>query len=332
MNLAHHGDQDAVPGLVDLAVNVRPDTPPAWLRQRLAEVDLARYPDQRPAVAAVAQRHGVAPEQVLLTAGAAEAFVLIARALRPRYAVVVHPQFTEPELALRAGGHPVHRLVLPPPFTFNPSRVHDDADLVVIGNPTNPTSVLHPAATLRSSMRPGRLLVVDEAFMDCVPGETESLVGESGALVVRSLTKTWGLAGLRVGYVIGDAEVIERLRAVQPHWPVSAPALVAAVACSEPAAVLEADAATAELAGRREYLLKELATVEGIEVVGVPAASFVLLRTAVREQWNSLRDKGFAVRRADTFPGLGDEWIRVAVRDEATSAAFATALREVSWT
>jgi histidinol-phosphate aminotransferase len=332
VNLAHHGDQDVAPGLVDLAVNVRPGTPPAWLRERLARVDLARYPDQRAALAAIAERHGVGPDRVLITAGAAEAFVLVARALRPRHAVVVHPQFTEPELALRAGGHAVHRLVLQPPFVLDPARVADDADLVVVGNPTNPTSALHPAAMLRRLRRPGRLLVVDEAFMDCVPGEPESLLGESGALVVRSLTKTWGLAGLRIGYAVGDPEVIDALRAAQPQWPVSAPALAAAVACSAPAAVEEAAAAASELAGRRQYLLKELAGVPGVEVAGDPAASFVLLRTAEDEAWKALRDKGFAVRRGDTFPGLGPAWVRVAVRDEATSGAFVDALRECSWT
>ena len=83
----------------------------------------------------------------------------------------------------------------------------DDADLVVIGNPTNPTGVLHPAETLARLCRPGRLVVVDEAFMDAVPGEPETLITGgpmAGVLVLRSLTKTWGLAGLRAGYVVGD--------------------------------------------------------------------------------------------------------------------------------
>src|SRR5262249_60068930 len=93
-DIRHHGDLDAVPGLVDLAVNVRPGTPPAWLRERLAHVDLARYPDQAEALAAVAARHGRDPAEVLLTAGASEAFVLLARSLAPKRAVVVHPQFT----------------------------------------------------------------------------------------------------------------------------------------------------------------------------------------------------------------------------------------------
>ena len=326
MNLAHHGDVDALPGLIDLAVNVRAGAPPAWLTETLAAVDLARYPDPTAARRAIAVRHRRSPDEVLPTAGAAEAFVLVARALAPRRAVVVHPQFTEPELALRAAGHPVERVVLAPPFTLDPAVVPDDADLVVVGNPTNPTSVLHPAETIRALQRPGRIVVVDEAFADCIPGEPQSVAAEPGFVVVRSLTKTWGLAGLRAGYVLADATVIERLAAVQPHWAVSAPALAACVACSAPSAVAEADAWARTLTDMRAYLLDQIATFA--RPIPNPAASFVLLLTERPRLWNLLRDKGYAVRRGDTFPGLDAHWIRVAVRDERTSADFAVALKE----
>ena len=175
--LAHHGDADLVPGLVDLAVNVRSSGTPSWLAARIREADLAAYPDQRAAVAAVAARHRRAADEVLLTAGAAEAFVLLARALQPRHAVVVHPQFTEPEAALRAAGHQVDQVILPFPFTLDPTLVPADADLVFIGNPTNPTSVAHPRDVLLQLVRPGRIVVVDEAFADCLPGEPESVAG-----------------------------------------------------------------------------------------------------------------------------------------------------------
>jgi histidinol-phosphate aminotransferase len=327
--LRHHGDADAAPGLVDLAVNVRAGAPPEWLRRRIAAADLARYPDPSAARAAVARRHGRDRSEVLLTAGAAEAFVLIARAVTPRRAVVVHPQFTEPELALRAAGHGVERLLLSPPFTLDPSDVPPDADLVVVGNPTNPTSALHPAAALRALARPGRLLVVDEAFADCVPGEPESLAAHRelpGLIVVRSLTKTWGLAGLRAGYVLAAPDLIVRLAAAQPQWAVSAPALAATQACSSPDALAEADAWAGGLVAQRRHLVEVLDAVPGVQVAPQPRASFVLLRLDRPRVWEPLRDKGFAVRRADTFPGLGPHWIRVAVRDEQTSTAFAAAL------
>ena len=326
--LHHHGDLDALTGLVDLAVNVRAGTPPDWLAQRLRAVDLARYPDQDEAVKAVAERHGRSPDEVLLTAGAAEAFVLIARALQPVRPAVIHPQFTEPEAALRAAGADVRQVILPPPFVLDVDAVPAAADLVVLGNPTNPTSVLHRRDLVRSLCRPGRLVVVDEAFADCVPGEPESLAADPDVLVVRSLTKTWGLAGVRAGYVLGPADVIGLLRRAQPHWPVGSLALEACVACSAPAAVAEATGWAERLVADRADLAAQLGALLGVSVVPGARASFLLVRTDVPNVWNPLRERGFAVRRGDTFPGLDAHWFRAAVRDRATSAAFVRALEE----
>jgi histidinol-phosphate aminotransferase len=148
-------------------------------------------------------------------------------------------------------------------------------------------------------------------------------------VVVRSLTKTWGLAGLRVGYLLADPPVVDRLRSAQPHWPVSAPALEACVACTEPAAVSEARAWAETLAPRRDQLAEALAALPGVDVMPGARASFLLVRTDRPRMWETLRQSGFAVRRGDNFPGLGSQWFRVAVRDEATSTAFVLALQEV---
>jgi len=331
-DLSHHGDADLVPGLVDLAVNVRSGGTPPWLAARIRAADIAAYPDQRAAVAAVAARHRRGAGEVLLTAGAAEAFVLLARALRPRHAVVVHPQFTEPEAALLAAGHQVDRVILPFPFTLDPSLVPADADLVFVGNPTNPTSVAHPRKALLELMRPGRLVVVDEAFADCLPGERESLADIAdldGLVVIRSLTKTWALAGLRVGYLLAAADVVALLAAGQPLWPVSTPALTACVATATGAALREVTEWAAALADQRAHLLGLLGGIDAVRVVPDAAASFLLLETVIADVRSRLRGKGFAVRRGETFPGLVPGWIRVAVRDPETSDRFATALGEV---
>jgi histidinol-phosphate aminotransferase len=331
-DLHHHGDREVGPGLVDLAVNVRLPRPPSWLRQELASAldSLAAYPSSAEATAAVAARHGRAPSEVLVTAGAAEAFTLLASAFRPRRAVVVHPQFTEPEAALRAAGHEVSRVVLSEEdgFVLDPTLVPADADLVFVGNPTNPTSVLHPAASLVSLARPGRVLVVDEAFLDAVPGETESLAsGVPGVVVLRSLTKTWGLAGLRAGYVLAEPAVIDRLRAVQVPWSVSTLAGVATVACCRPSAVEEAEKLAIAAEADREYLVSGL-TSSGIDVLGDPRGPFVLVRVPGGASLRArLREAGYAVRRGDTFPGLGPDHLRLAVRDRVVTDAFLAALR-----
>ena len=337
-DLDHHGDTDAHEGLVDLAVNVSRPAPPDWLQQvvNASTATLGRYPQTDEAAKAIAAAHDVDLDRVLPSSGGAEAFTLVARAFAPRRAVVVHPQFTEPEAALLAAGHHPERLLLTPDegFVLDPARVPEDADLVVVGNPTNPTSVLHPAATLRALARPGRVLVVDEAFMDTVPGEPASLVSANlpGVLVLRSLTKTWGLAGLRAGYVVGDPALVARLRAQQPPWSVSTPALAATVACLTPAARAEAETAARRFEGRRRFLLDALAPL-GLVGAGEARAPFVLLdsshlRPGRTPGWLrlALRDQGYAVRRGETFPGLHADWLRVAVRDAETSAAFVAAV------
>jgi histidinol-phosphate aminotransferase len=337
-DLGHHGDRETAAGLIDLAVNVRLPQPPRWLLDRIAAslTGLAAYPDPVRATGAVARRHGREPGQVLLTSGAAEAFVLIARAIEARHPVVVHPQFTEPEAALLAAGRRVDRAILreSDAFALDPALVPESADLVVVGNPTNPTAVLHPTGTLAALARPGRVLVVDEAFIDAIPGEAQSLAARDdlpGLIVIRSLTKTWGLAGLRIGYLLAAPELVERLRAAQPLWSVSTPALAAAEACSEPRALAEADRLAEEAAADRAYLEAALAALPDVRLPAAPSphaarAPFVLVRAPGADKIRlRLRDRGFALRRADTFPGLGPDWLRIAVRNRAVTDALIAA-------
>lgn len=332
-DLAFHGDAERAPGLVDLAVNVRLPGPPEWLAAVITDsiTGLGAYPDPRAATAALAGHHGVEPASVLPTAGGAEAFTLIARAGLGVQPIVVHPQFTEPEAALRGAGVRPGRVLLPlrDSFRLDPGAVPERADLVLLGNPTNPTGVLHPRAVLQQLLRPGRTVVVDEAFMDAVPGEPATLIGPAmpGLLVLRSLTKTWGLAGLRAGYVIGDPAIVTRLAAQQPPWSVSTPALaVMAAVCSERGRA-EVTAAALRYELWREHLVTGLTGV-GLPVAGRPAAPFVLVRgwAGLHE---ALRRRGFAVRRGATFPGLGPEWVRIAVREPAISDALVATLAGV---
>ena len=181
-------------------------------------------------------------------------------------------------------------------------------------------------------------MVIDEAFIDAVPGEAESLAARQipGVLVIRSLTKTWGIAGLRAGYVIGDPGLIGHLAAHQPPWSVSSPALAAIEACSSDPARQEAERATAMIAVHRKVLVDGLADL-GLPVAGSPRTPFVLVDTApvipanrppgfLRE---ALRESGFAVRRGDTFPGLGPSWIRIAVREPQVSRRLLQAIAAI---
>jgi cobyrinic acid a,c-diamide synthase len=167
--------------------------------------------------------------------------------------------------------------------------------------------------------------VVDEAFMDAVPGEPESLAGvrREGLLVIRSLTKTWSIPGLRAGYVVGDPRVVADLEAQQPPWSVSSPALAALEAC------VQHDATERALLMQawRQSLVETLP----LKVVGDPVTPFVLARGPVGLR-EALREQGFAVRRCDTFPGLDSTHLRIAVRPpEDTGPLVAAIEKALSW-
>ena len=328
--------------MLDFAVNVRHAVPPDWLVARLAArlPELGHYPvaaDEQAAVAAVARRHQLHGDHVLLLAGGSEGFALLP-ALRPRLAALIAPSFTEPEAVLTAAGVQLCQVVLPPPFRLGDREgaavVPEDADLVVLGNPTNPTGVLHPRESVLALRRPGRLVVVDEAFADAVPGEPESVAGLGlpDVVVLRSLTKTWALAGLRVGYALGDPVVLARLAAGRPHWPLGTLQLEAIAACCEPAALVLARDSAERLTTLRTEMAAALADL-GLDVVP-GEAPFVLFGVADAELMRKhLYANGIAVRRCDTFVGMGTElgmgYLRAAVRPDwpVLVAAIAEALR-----
>ena len=331
----YHGDQAVTPGMLDFAVNVRAGGPPQWLADRLSSrlADLGSYPtssDVAAARAAVAARHGRDLHEVALLSGGAEGFALLPL-LRPRLAALIAPSFTEPEAVFDAAGVPVAHVVLDAPFRLSgAAAVPAEADLVIVGNPTNPTGVLHRRDEILALRAPGRIIVVDEAFADAVPGEPESLAGRSlpDVVVLRSLTKTWSLAGLRVGYALGAPDVLARLTGQRPHWPLGTLQLEALTACCQAAAVAEAEAG----ARRLTELRAEMAA--GLTAAGFPVADgvapFVLFSVPDAELARKhLADKGIAVRRCDTFFGLPDGYLRAAVRPEWS--VLVEALEEVPW-
>ena len=330
--LRRHGDTMIPPGAEDFAVNVEAGGPPDWLRAELlgALERSDRYPDERAAREAVARRHDRPWEEVVIANGAAEAFWLLGAALRPRHAVCVHPSFTEPEAALRAHGHPVARAFRRAgDFALEPSAIPDGADLVVLGNPNNPSGGLDRARDVGALCRPGRVTVVDEAFMDFVPHERQSVAARRdlpGLVVVRSLTKAWSLPGVRGGYLLAPAPLAARLCRLRPAWNANALALAALRACSERAAELRTVAE--RVAAARQRLAAALAELPAVRT-WPSAANFLLVEVpdgaGVHRR---LLERRIAVRPGWTFPGLGAGHLRVTVRDMAANDRLVSALAE----
>lgn len=329
--LRFHGDELGREASADHAVSVVEEGWPRWLEEALAAGarGSTRYPDERPAREAIARRHGREPEEVILTNGANEAFWLLASALRPLRAVCVHPSYTEPEAALRAHGVPVERAFRRADFSLDPGAVPAGADLVVVDNPNNPSGRLDPAMELATLARPGRTLVADEAFIELVPGERESLAGPTeipGLVVVRSLTKLWSLPGVRAGYVLAPPPLARAIERIRPSWNVNALALAALEACAP--RVAEGRERAERVARGRRRLEAGLARIAGLET-WPSAANFVLARAPGGKRLGSrLLERDIAVRPCATFPGLDASHFRLAVRAPAANDRLVRAVSE----
>jgi histidinol-phosphate/aromatic aminotransferase/cobyric acid decarboxylase-like protein len=241
----------------------------------------------------------------------------------------VHPSFTEPEAALRASGAEIVRVARDPrDWSFDPAAVPDRAEVVVLGNPNNPTGALDTVASILELLQPGRVVVVDESFMDFVAEPEPTLAGEprDGLVVVRSLTKLWTLAGVRAGYLLAPPELVATLAAQRQPWSVNALALAALEACA-------GDRATprrvgAEVARARAELLVALDALPRVRA-WPGAANFLLLEVHDGEAvMGALRAARIAVRPAASFPGLGENHIRVAVRRPHENRRLLEALAE----
>lgn len=336
-SLRLHGDRMVPAGMLDFAVNVVDGDPPGWARQALqAGISaLTPYPDDRPTTAALAELHGRDEHGVLPLAGAAEGFWRVALGLRPRHAAVVVPGFTESEAALRAVGARVTHVprTAKTQWALDPGAVPEECDMVVVGRPENPTGTLDPREAILRLRRPGRTVLVDEAFADfVVDGDAlaDHRIGDDGPgelLVLRSLTKTLSVPGIRCGYLVGSADAVARIRDAGPPWSCSTPALELLRAYAEqPDACARIAARTA---AHRDDLTARLGQLAGVRV-WPSATNFVLARVpAGVDPVAGLHRHGIAVRPCTSFVGLDERHVRVTVRVPALHARLAVALADV---
>lgn len=302
----------------------------------LASVDYARYPDPEATALreALAEANGVTPAEIMVGNGATELLHLVVRLFvrQGQRPIVFAPTFGEFERACQIVG------AAPYPWHANPNRdyrwtLRNKPDvlrrvlppLVYLCNPNNPTGVYvseQDTRALADALTGGPLLL-DESYRPFVDDAWESVpLARSGrALLLRSLTKDYGLAGLRLGYLIAPPDVVTALWALQPEWSVSAAAQaagVAALADSEHVA-----AGRAAVAEAKAYLVETL-TVQGWPVLP-GAANFLLVEvgeaTAVRL---ALLRQGLAVRDCTSF-GL-PQYIRIGLRLRPDCERLAAAL------
>lgn len=310
--------------IVDFSVCTNPFGPPPSVRKALISANPMRYPDSRSTVLrrALAAYFNVSEGNVLVASGSTDIIRMAALAYSgPGDTILVpRPTYGDYEIACRLAGAVVVarprargkdlRLNLSELIGFLRRR---RPRLLFLCNPNNPTGQYFSredvTAVLDSS--PETLVVLDEAYAAFVAGRWSSgaLTSRRNLLVVRSMTKDYALAGLRLGYALAHRSIISTLERVQSPWSVNAPAQSAGLAVLEAEGYLEKCRKRIETA--KTFLMGELERL-GLETVP-SAANFFLVRVGNAARFRSeLLQRGFLVRDCASF-ALPD-YIRLGVR------------------
>ena len=325
---------------MDFSVNTNPLGPPPEVAGLLQDATslAAVYPEPdcgslREAAGAY---YGVAPDQIIAANGAVELIYLLAQVQRPRTVLIPGPTFGEYETASRLCGAAVKHFYLSPGQGFLPPLPHlvraaRGADLVWICSPNNPTGARLPAEILKPFLsycrEQGVFLVIDESFLlfdpnwrelTCIP---EAVTG-GGVLVLQSLTKFFGIPGLRIGCGIGRRDVIAGLACRQPPWQVNG--LAQAAARASFTACEYARQTRALVAQERDFLTSSLGDLRLVRQVYPSAANFLLLElrppATAPALWGQLARRGVLVRDCSNFGWLGDRFLRVAIKNHDQNA------------
>ena len=335
-NLRLAGERYARTSWLDFSANINPLGLPEPVRKVLIQAlhagRLEHYPDPDSAglCQAFANRHRLSPEQVLPANGASEALQL-ALSVLPRGDVAIPvPCFSEYSAAARLQGHAVHLLPMEAPVFAVPLPTRRYRG-VVLGHPNNPTSRLMDRVCLMSWLEACDWVVVDEAFLGLtLAGETASVVPllaqAPNLIVLRALTKELAMPGLRLGYALGGAQWVSRMKERQIPWSVNA------LAQSVAEAVPDLDdylARTAEwLAVEPAWLYDRLAQL-GLQA-WKPDTNFILCQAgcSAAEMIRHVAEQGILIRDASNFDGLDERYFRVAVRLRPDNERLLAALTE----
>ena len=335
---------DLVPyGAPQLDVPVRLNTnetaeppPDGYLEEvgrRIQSLELNRYPDRphRELRQRLAERFDVDADHVWAANGSNEILQQLFQAYGGpgRRAVGVRPGYSMYPVIARVTLTELHEVDLDDDFRWSPGVIDGIADLdphlTVVANPNNPTGVTVPLDDIEAlHRRTSGLVVVDEAYVEFGGASAVALLGELPRLVVvRTFSKAFRLAGLRLGYLVARPWVIDDVRRVRLPYHLDAIKQVAAVvALEQEAAFLEH---RQRVADERDRVAAALRAIDGVRV-WPSAGNFLLFRTDVADLFDRLLARGVLVRDFSDKPRLGG-CLRVTVGTAQENDAFLDAMR-----
>lgn len=327
--------------VIDFSVNSNPYGPPPGVKEAIANVSLDRYPDKE----CLALRHKLADlhqvniENIVVGNGTAELLLLIALAfIQPKDDVlIIEPTFGEYERVSRLADATIHKMKLNAEDSFDTEFINyaeqiQGKKVVFDCNPNNPTGLITPNYMIEKITKAchNTLFVLDAAYHNFIApnamGFSPSPIPEPAhnLLTVYSMTKDYALAGLRLGYVIGEPEMIEPIRRLRPAWNVNSFAQAAGLAALNSGTWLR-DTVN-QLHEDKKYLIA------GLEAMGYKSfdyfTHYFMLYVGDAKLFRSQLLKHKIMVRDCTSFGL-PEWVRISTRKPEDNQKLLDAIKAI---
>jgi len=316
--------------IIDFSVNINPLGVPHKLIEELVKElpALISYPeiDGKTAKETLAKYLNKEANQIILGNGATELIYLFSRAINANKVLILEPTFTEYERAFQVSGSSIYHF-----YTYEKDGFKIDMDgllenldnlkpqVVVLCNPNNPTGVFYEPdelmPLLEAIQKSNAYLFIDESFIDFTDKPSLSrYIEEYPIFILRSMTKTYGIPGLRLGYGLANTNIIQKLNHIKEPWTINSLALRAVeVLINDKDYFNKTKECCKE---EKDFLLDNLSSINNIEVFPSEGNFFLckLKNCSGEGLKNTILNDGIYIRTCTDFKGLDDQFIRLAVR------------------
>ena len=331
--------------IIDFSSNVNPVALPDKVKNAICSGirNISRYPDRESLKLRIAlgEYLGIDISRIAAGNGSADLIYRAASVLKPKIGFVISPSFSEYERALSGVGARITFLLLRERNEFNISVEEiisgvKSGSAVFLCNPNNPTGTIISQEELkflsRELNKKNAVLIIDEAFIDTV--QEHSLIVQAAEipnlLVLRSMTKFFGLTGLRLGYAVGNKKLIKEIHGCGQPWPVNIFAQAAGEAVLQERSFINKSRDL--LLKERNFLYTRLCSISGLKPYS-SYANFILVKIGVSisssELQKGLMKRGIFIRDCSNFRGLNNKYIRIAVRKHRESLLLIGELKAI---